>query len=170
MLVNKILLVVILMLSFQLLQITIAERDNSDNHSSSTREIVGIPALPAEFHIRSDFVKNYEDLPLKFLCMHKKLARQFIILQKEDDTACVTAGLCVSYNSNDPLKRTAIGQCPYIPHNVSWCHNILVGFYSISSKYSLAELTDMTCGVYNREGLLCGSCKPGYGPWSGVCI
>ena len=22
----------------------------------------------------------------------------------------------------------------------------------------------MTCGAYNREGLLCSTCKPGYGP------
>ena len=67
----------------------------------------------------------------------------------------------MSYNSNHPPKRTAIGQCPYIPHNVSWCH---IGFYGISSNRLLAELTDLTCGAYNREGLLCTSCKPGYGP------
>ena len=171
MLVKKISMIVILMPSFQLLQVSsIAGRDNSDNcSSSSTRETVGIPALPKS-HAGSDLEENYEDLPLKFLYKHKKLGRQLIILQHKDKIACVLAGQCVSYNVNDPLKRTAIGQCPYIPHNVSWCHNILVGFYSISSKYSLAELTDMTCGVYNREGLLCGSCKPGYGPWSGVCI
>ena len=164
MLVNKVLLVVILMLIFQLLQVTIAGREhNSDNHSSSTRETVGIPALPAEFHIRSDFEENYEDLSLKFLCMHKKLVRRFIILQNDDKIACVQAGQCVSFNANDPLKMTAIGQCPCIPHNISWCHSI-IGFYGISSNHSLAELTDLTCGAYNREGLLCTSCKPGYGP------
>ena len=165
MLVKKILMIVILMPSFQLLQVSssIAGRDNSDNCSSSTRETVGIPARPKS-DAGSDLEENYEDLPLKFLYKHKKLGRRLIILQHKDKIACILAGQCVSYDANDPLKRTAIGQCPYIPHNVSWCHNILEGFYSISAKHSLAELTDMTCGVYNREGLLCGSCKPGYGP------
>jgi hypothetical protein len=164
MLVNKVLLVVILTPSFKLLQVTIAGRDNHDKHSSSASVIVRLPA-PPESHVRPD-LENYQDLPLKFLCKHRKfkLVEQLIILHKEDTTACVMAGQCVSYNSNDPLKRTAIGPCPYIPHNVSWCHNILIGFYGVSSNTSLAELTDMTCGVYNREGLLCGSCKPGYGP------
>ena len=149
MLVNKVLLVVVLMPSFQLLQITIAGRDNSDNYtSSSTSVTVRIPAL-SESHVRSGLEENYEDLPLKFLCKHKKLVRRLITLRNEDDTACVLAGLCVSYNANDPLKRTAIRQCPYIPHNVSWCHSILIGFYGVSSNHSLAELTDMTCGAYN---------------------
>ena len=161
MLVNKVLLVVILMPIFQLLQIIIAGRDNSDNNSS-TSETVRIPA-PSESHVRPN-LENYGDLPLKVLCKHTKYVGRSIILHNEDKIACVTAGQCVSYNANDSLKMTAIGQCPYIPQNISWCHNILIGFYGISSNYSLAELTDLTCGAYNREGLLCTSCKPGYGP------
>ena len=157
MLVYNLLLVVVLMQSFQLLQDTNAGRDNNGNRSST-----GVTAQP-ESHVILDF-ENYEDLPLKFLCKHRKLVRQSIILHNNDNTACVMAGQCVSYNLNDPLKRTAIGPCPYIPHNISWCHNILIGFYGVSSNLSLAELTDMTCGAYNREGFLCGSCKPGYGP------
>ena len=82
MLVNKVFLVMVLMLSFQLLQITIAGRDNSDNYTSSSTSItVRIPALP-ESHVRSGLEENYGDLPLKFLCKHKKLVRQLIILQK----------------------------------------------------------------------------------------
>ncbi len=161
MLVYKLLLVVVLMPS---IQVTDAGRDNSDNRSSSSSTSVTVSmSAPPESHVTSDLEENYEDLPLKFLCEHRKFVR-LIILHNEDNTACVMAGQCVSYDSNDLLKRTAIGPCPYIPHNVSWCHNILTGFYGVSSNTSLAELTDMTCGVYNREGLLCGSCKPGYGP------
>ena len=148
--------------SFQLLQVSIAGRDYSANRSSSTSETVGIPA-PPETHVRPN-LENYGDLPLKILHKHMKLVRELIILHNEDKTACVLARKCVTYDANDPLKRTAVGQCPYTPHNVSWCHNILVGFYGISSNRSLAELTDLTCGAYNREGLLCTSCKPGYGP------
>lgn len=158
MLVNKVLLA-ILGLTFPLLVAT-AGRDDCDNHSSAS--VTFTPTPPVSL-ARSNS-ERYEDLPLKFLCKHWKLVRSSIILHSEDETACVMAGQCVSYNSNDPLRRTAIGPCPYIPHNVSWCHNTLVGFYGVSSSHSLAELTDMTCGVYNREGLLCSGCKPGYGP------
>ena len=35
-------------------------------------------------------------------------------------------------------------------------------------------MSDFTCGAYNREGLLCSQCKPGYGPavyaFSLVCV
>ena len=167
MLANKILLVVvvvILMVAFQLLLAT-AERDNYmyiyDDDDNSTRETV-LPALPTS-HGRSN-LENYEDLPLKYLCKHTRLVKQSIILHNEDRTACIMAGQCMIYNLNDPLRRTAMGWCPYVPHNISWCHNILVGFYGVPSTRSLADLTDMTCGVYNREGLLCSSCKPGFGP------
>ena len=155
MLVNKVLLV-ILVLTFQLL-LTNARRDDRDNCTCSSTSVMVMSRA------RSDS-KRYEDLPLKVLCKHWKLVKGSIILHNEDKTACVMAGQCVSYNSNDPLQRTTLGPCPYIPHNVSWCHNILMGFYGVSSSHSLAELTDMTCGAYNREGLLCSSCKPGYGP------
>ena len=121
-----------------------------------------LPVLPVS-HSKSDF-KSYEDMPLKFLCKHKKIVRESIILCGGDNDACIMTGQCVTYNSNDPLRRTAVGWCPYIPHNVHWCHDVLTEFYAVSSECSLAELTNMTCGEYNREGLLCSSCKPGYGP------
>ena len=103
-------------------------------------------------------------MPLKFLCKHKKIVRESIILRGGDNDACIMTGQCVTYNSNDPLRRTAVGWCPYIPKNVYLCHDVLTEFYAVSSERSLAELTNMTCGEYNREGLLCSSCKPGYGP------
>ncbi len=35
--------------------------------------------------------------------------------------------------------------------------------YEISVS-SCQELNDAVCGPFNREGLLCTKCKPGYGP------
>ena len=124
-----------------------------------------VPVIPEPLvsHDRSDF-ESYEDMPLKFLCKHNKIVRELIILHGGDNDACIMTGRCVTYISNDPLGRTAVGWCPYIPHNVYWCHDVLTEFYAVSSEHSLAELTNTTCGVYNREDLLCSSCKPGYGP------
>ena len=124
-----------------------------------------VPVIPEPLvsHDRSDF-ESYEDMPLKFLCKHNKIVRELIILHGSDKDACIMTGRCVTYNSNDPLRRTAVGWCPYIPHNAHWCHDFMTEFYAVSSERSLAELTNMTCGDYNREGLLCSSCKPGYGP------
>ena len=91
-----------------------------------------------------------------------------------DDNACITAGQCVTYDVKDSLRRITVGPCPYILRNVSWCHTPYHGFYAISSELSLAELSNMSCGAYNREGLLCSTCKPGYGPavyaFSEMCV
>ena len=129
---------------------------------STNSSVLVIPVLLVS-HDRSDF-ESYEDMQLKFLCKHKKTVRESIILHRGDKDACIMTGRCVTYISNDPLGRTAVGWCPYIPHNVYWCHNDLIEFYAVSSERSLAELTNMTCGEYNREDLLCSSCKPGFGP------
>ena len=124
-----------------------------------------VPVIPAPLvsHNRSD-IESYEDMPLKFLCKHKTNVRDSIILHCGDIDVCIMTGRCVTYISNDSLRRTAVGWCPYISHNVHWCHDVMTEFYGLSSERSLAELTNMTCGDYNREGLLCSSCKPGYGP------
>ena len=125
---------------------------------------------PSSSRLTSDESENYEDIPLKYLC--NKLVRRLIVMY--DDNACITAGQCVTYDVKDSLKRTTLGACPYILRNVSWCHAPYNGFYAIPSKLSLAELSNMTCGAYNREGLLCSSCKPGYGPavyaFSQMCV
>ena len=140
---NKILLVILILTVLLLL---------------ANSSVTVVPTTPA-FHDS----EKYEDIPLKFLFKHNKHVRRSIILYDRDD-ACIISGRCVTYNSNDPLRRTAVGWCPYIPHNAHWCYDFMTEFYAVSSERSLAELTNMTCGEYNREGLLCSSCKPGYGP------
>ena len=42
--------------------------------------------------------------------------------------------------------------------------SLLSNYYSFPENLSLTELTNFTCGEYNREGRLCGNSKPGYGP------
>ena len=45
--------------------------------------------------------------------------------------------------------------------------------YYLVSACTCKELNDRVCGPFNREGLLCSKCKPGYGPapysWSLKC-
>ncbi len=44
--------------------------------------------------------------------------------------------------------------------NVSFDKNT----YRLPPIESCQELNNLTCGPFNREGLLCSKCKPGYGP------
>ena len=68
------------------------------------------------------------------------------------------------FNSSENL--VIAGLCPYFSPAVSWCGATppLSMYYAFPAKLPLAEVTNYTCGAYNREGLLCSKCKPGYGP------
>ena len=68
------------------------------------------------------------------------------------------------FNSSENL--VIAGLCPYFSAAVSWCGATppLSMYYAFPAKLRLAEVTNYTCGAYNREGLLCSKCKPGYGP------
>ena len=72
------------------------------------------------------------------------------------------AGTCLTlYNSS---TEAVIGFCPYFPNEISWLDTSFSTYYSLPSNRTLTEHTNLTCGPYNREGLLCSKCKPGYGP------
>ena len=73
--VNKILLV-ILMLTVLLVP--------------TNRSLLVIPVPPVS-HDKSDF-ESYEDMPLKFLCKHKKTVRESIILHGGDKDVCIMTG------------------------------------------------------------------------------
>ena len=79
---------------------------------------------------------------------------------------CLETGYCVTqYNSSNEL---VFGLCPYFPKNLSWCAHkggaMLSNYFAYPAELSLTEMTDYTCGSYNRQGVLCSECKPGYGP------
>ena len=72
------------------------------------------------------------------------------------------AGTCLTqYNSS---TVAVVGFCPYFPNSISWLDAPFSTYYSLSSSLSLIDHSNLTCGPYNREGLLCSKCKPGYGP------
>ena len=75
---------------------------------------------------------------------------------------CVLGGYCVTYNFS--VVDIGLPVCPYFLQNFSFCHKPLVNFYLVPFSLPLSKVNDFTCGAYNREGLLCSQCKPGYGP------
>ena len=81
-----------------------------------------------------------------------------------NDNVYVQAQYCMTHFISSNL--IVGGLCPYFPTNLSWCSATapISSYYSFPARLSLTELTNFTCGRYNREGLLCGKCKPGYGP------
>ncbi len=78
-------------------------------------------------------------------------------------------GSCITCNVTD--CKVSSGVCRfYLEVNGPRQHNnSIVVFnyrkevYEISAS-SCQELNDAVCGPFNREGLLCSKCKPGYGP------
>ena len=72
------------------------------------------------------------------------------------------AGTCLTqYNSS---TVAVVGFCPYFPNSISWLEAPFSTYYLLPSTLTLTEQSNLTCGPYNREGLLCSKCKPGYGP------
>ena len=81
---------------------------------------------------------------------------------------CIRVGMCITeVESEVNLNAETLsvgGWCPYFPHDSEWCSSPLIGYYHIPLSVSVFELTNFTCSYYNREGLMCSHCQPGYGP------
>ena len=88
------------------------------------------------------------------ICQH--LRDFFCILS---DSVYIREGNCLT--SQDGTIAD-VGLCPYFPNELSQLR--LSDYYSLPSNHTLMEHSNLTCGPYNREGLLCSKCKPGYGP------
>ena len=87
-----------------------------------------------------------------------------ICIPGDSENVYIQAGFCLTFNSTENFVIG--GLCPYFATDVKWCSATppLSIYYAFPAKLPLAEVTNYTCGPYNREGLLCSKCKPGYGP------
>ena len=97
-------------------------------------------------------------------CIVKTDFNCYVWEHAHSSSVCIQAGTCITYDSDNYVK---IGLCPYFPpgyQNITTCKLPLAYMYQIPSNTSLGELNSIICGPYNREGLLCSQCKPGYGP------
>ena len=90
-----------------------------------------------------------------------QLAHDLYCIQSE--YVYISAGRCLIQHNNSSDTIT-FGSCPYFPKEVTWLTSSFSAYYSLPSNRTVVEHSNLTCGPYNREGLLCSKCKPGYGP------
>ena len=92
----------------------------------------------------------------------------FFYCVKTREYICIRAGMCMTGSGpveNSSAEPMAVaGFCPYFPHDSKLCLHSMFTFYAIPRLMSIYELTNYTCNYYNRQGLMCSQCKPGYGP------
>ncbi len=76
----------------------------------------------------------------------------------------IASGYCMTQSRND-LNKTVVGYCPYHMYSRSGYRHL---------PRNVSELDSRMCGPMNREGQLCGQCKPGHSPgissYSSMCI
>ena len=77
------------------------------------------------------------------------------------EVGCIRTGMCMTYDDVNSLRA---GFCPYHPPNATFCHKPLKDYYKVRLSTTLTDLNRIICDPYNREGVLCSQCKPGYGP------
>ena len=88
-----------------------------------------------------------------------RVAIPTVFCDSKTHTAYVAVSVCVTYNYSGLEEDIIIGACPFIP-----VENIPIEFGSYRAlPKNESELNDFMCGPFNRQGLLCSSCKPGYG-------
>ena len=58
---------------------------------------------------------------------------------------------------------TEYGPCPYIAHYNTTTNPVDPHVWYIKLPSNVSSLNEFMCGPLNREGLLCGKCKDGYG-------
>ena len=90
--------------------------------------------------------------------------RAVLFCDMKTDITYVGAGTCVSLvegNGSYGEETVAVGDCQYSP--ISKKSQVLKNFSPLSNNRSSINSTDIMCGLFNRQGLLCSSCLPGYG-------
>ena len=99
------------------------------------------------------------------------LSHHYFNCFKVEQYLCIHAGMCMTgqhiIKENGSVELVAVvALCPYFPQEsqTQWCPHPLQNYYQIPPSLSLPELTNFTCNYYNREGLMCSQCRPGYGP------
>ena len=79
--------------------------------------------------------------------------------------ATLRLGNCMTFDTK--IKKTFVGVCPLLP-----AENATLGY--IHLPRNLSDLNEFMCDRYNREGQLCGRCKPGYSStiltYGGPCV
>ena len=63
---------------------------------------------------------------------------------------------CMTYNHE--MNQLHVGSCQYN------CHRSAGGYFIQIPVNTTSQINEFMCGIYNRQGQLCGSCVSGYAP------
>ena len=91
------------------------------------------------------------------ICRYASRSAPAVICDSQTLTTFVVAGTCMTHYIDN--TSIVICECPYIPVN----DKTYVNRYLRALPENESELNDVICGPFNRQGLLCRSCRPGYG-------
>ena len=85
---------------------------------------------------------------------------ELLFCDSKTHTVYVALGTCITYwNDSSDQSLLVVGECPYYPPERE---SYRYGYYR-NLPGNESELNDVMCGPFNRQGLLCSSCRPGYG-------
>ena len=86
---------------------------------------------------------------------------EVLICERKTNTVYVVAGNCVSLMKYGSKMIGVVGGCSYVPAKRT---PRPYKYYSpLPHSVSLKNSTNIMCDIYHRQGVLCSSCKPGYG-------
>ena len=91
----------------------------------------------------------------KQLCSCTKRLQEIVQCDNVTMEAALNVNFCMTYDEN--TGEVSVGSCPY---NL---FRVFLDTLSVSLPRNYSDLKEFSCGRLNREGLLCGRCKPGYG-------
>lgn len=92
-----------------------------------------------------------------------QLQRKFTVsafCNRQTQTTYISSGTCVTHtNTSSIAEDIVIGDCPYIPfEDLNYIHG-----YLRPLPQTVSQLNSAMCGPLNRRGMLCRSCRQGYG-------
>ena len=106
-------------------------------------------------------VKEYVDINFSVGDVCNLLSDDYCI---QSEHVYLQAGMCLTQYNSSFATVAVLGFCSYFSSSILWLYAPFSTYYSLPSNRTLTEHSKLTCGPYNREGLLCSKCKPGYGP------
>ena len=129
----------------------------ADVQSSNESEI-SLPSIT----ISQNTSESDSNLTVAELCYTLYIPGVCVIEEKTVNIIYVQAGFCIT-SSETSTEFAIAGYCPYFVPNSTWGNSFVINSYILPISLTVEELTNLTCGQYNREGELCRKCKVGYG-------
>ena len=88
-------------------------------------------------------------------CVCSNSLKEVVNCDTSSKESSIAVGYCMTHHNSS--VGTVVGKCPYnTNHNASSVY--------LTLPTNISELNTFMCGGFNRQGMLCGSCKEGYGP------